>query len=195
MTPESISENKALLREKLERIRSQVSPPIAEAASQGVWNILRGLPEFKKAEGIGAFASTSNEINTISILQGVLGLGKKLYLPRVVKDRTHFDYCQVQDLKNLEAGAYGILEPTDRRSVEWAQLDLVLVPGLAFDRKGNRLGFGKGYYDRILPNLKKSALTVGLAYSFQIVEQVPFTSDDVPMKALLTEKGFTACGK
>jgi|SRR5579872_6780357 len=188
-----INQNKDILREKLKQIRAQVTPGMAEAASQSAWTVLIGLPEFKKAVGIGAFASTPNEINTFPILEGVLKGGKKLYLPKVVKDKTHFDYYPLHDLKDLAPGAFGILEPTGRRPADWGELDLVLVPGLAFDRNGNRLGFGKGYYDHILPHLKKTVLVIGLAYSFQIVEQVPFTSEDFPMKALLTEKEFRRC--
>lgn len=74
-------------------------------------------------------------------------------------------------------------------------MDLVLVPGLAFDRKGNRLGFGKGFYDRVLPHLKKSCLVVGLGYSFQLVDQVPVGTHDAPVKFVLCENGFFPCSK
>jgi 5-formyltetrahydrofolate cyclo-ligase len=188
-----IQESKALLREKLKKIRDQVDPALAEAASQGIWNILCRLPEFHKAKGIGAFASTPAEINTYPILEGILELGKNLYLPKVVKDKTHFDYYQVQNFKNLSAGSFGILEPSGTHPADWGEIDLALVPGLAFDLKGHRLGFGKGYYDRVLPLLKKSALTVGLGYSFQMVEQVPAEPHDLTLKAVLSEKEFRFC--
>jgi 5-formyltetrahydrofolate cyclo-ligase len=191
----SPDEAKSQLREKLKRVREQVDPALAEAASQGVWNIFNSLPEFHRAKAIGAFASTPSEINTYSILEGTLKLGKKLYLPRVVKDKTHFDYYPVHDFKQLAKGAFGILEPVGHHPAAWEELDMVLVPGLAFDKRGNRLGFGKGYYDRILPLLGKSALSIGLAYSFQMVDQVPVTPEDVPVKALLSEKGFWFCAK
>ncbi|HUO57573.1 MAG TPA: 5-formyltetrahydrofolate cyclo-ligase [bacterium] len=188
-----INEKKAVLREKLKELRAQVNPGMAEAASQSIWSILRGLKEYKKASGIGAFASTPNEINTLQVLEGTLKAGKKLFLPRVTAAKTHFEYFPIQDLKNLKPGAYGILEPAEGQPAPWGMLDLVLVPGLVFDRLGNRLGFGKGYYDHVLPQIKESALVVGLAYSFQIIDQVPYTSEDFPMDALLTEKEFTYC--
>lgn len=193
--PSGAPENKDQLREKLKKLREQIDPGLYEAASQGIWNILSKQPEYHKAKSIGAFASTPGEINTYSILEGTLSLGKKLFLPRVVKDKTHFDYYPVHDFKQLSTGAFGILEPSGTHHVAWEEIDLVLVPGLAFDRKGNRLGFGKGYYDRVLPLLKRSALTIGLAYSFQIVDQVPVTPEDFPVKALLSEKGFMECSK
>jgi 5-formyltetrahydrofolate cyclo-ligase len=195
MTTSPRPENKASLREKLRKIRDQVDPGLAETASQGVWSILSHLPEFQKAKGIGAFASTPGEINTYPILEGVLGLGKKLYLPRVAADKSHFDYYPVHDFKKLSVGPFGILEPSGNQPADWEEIDLVLVPGLAFDIQGHRLGFGKGFYDRALPRLKKTALAVGLAYSFQIVEQLPTEPHDFLLKAFLTEKGFHPCAK
>lgn len=188
-----IGQSKARLRKKLKLLRAQVTPGMAEAASQSVWNIFAKLPEFKKVKGIGAFASTPHEINTFSILEGSLESGKNLFLPRVAKDKTHFDYYLVTSLKNLETGRFGIPEPTGGHPAAWEELDLVLVPGLAFDKTGNRLGYGQGYYDRILPRLKKTCLTIGLSYSFQVDDQVPVSPTDVPVKALLTEKGFSYC--
>lgn len=192
-SPDSSPENKAGLREKLKKIRDQVDPALAETASQGVWALLSRLPEFQKAKGIGGFASTATEINTYPILEGVLDMGKKLYLPKVSADKTDFEYFHVTDFKNLSTGSYGILEPSGHRAADWEEIDLALVPGLAFDLKGHRLGFGKGYYDRALPRLKKSALTIGLGYSFQVVDQVPSQPHDVLLKAILSEKEVHYC--
>jgi 5-formyltetrahydrofolate cyclo-ligase len=183
------------MRQNLKNLREQIPPDLYESASQGIWDIFRATPEFHKAKSIGAFASTDGEINTYSLLEGILSSGKNLYLPRVVKDKTHFDFYPVTNLKIMQPGAFGILEPTGTKAADWAELDLVLVPGLAFDRHGNRLGFGKGYYDRVLPLLRKSTLIVGLAYSFQMVDEVPVSTEDVPVKALLSEKGFSHCDK
>lgn len=194
MTPSSSPmESKAALREKLKKIRDQVDPALAETASQGVWVHLSRLQEFQKAKGIGGFASAANEINTYPILEGTLSLGKKLYLPKISPDKTHFDYYLAADFKSLVVGPFGILEPSGNRPAAWEEIDLALVPGLAFDIQGHRLGFGKGYYDRALPLLKKTALAVGLGYSFQIVEQVPSEAHDVLLRAVLSEKGFHFC--
>jgi 5-formyltetrahydrofolate cyclo-ligase len=194
MTP-TAPDSKSPLREKLKQLRDQVDPAFAESASQGIWNILCKLAEFNKAKGIGAFASTPSEINTYSILEGSLELGKRLYLPKITKDKNQFYFYNVQDFKKLTKGPFGILEPSGNKPADWEEIDLVLVPGLAFDMTGNRLGFGKGYYDRVLPLLKKSTLTIGLGYSFQIVEKIPTESHDVPLKAVLSEKGFHFCSK
>lgn len=178
----------------MKKLRAEVTPGMAEAASQSVWNFLCCLPEFKKASGIGAFASTTSEINTYPILESCLEIGKKIFLPRLTQDRKHFEFFMVTDLKNLASGPFGIPEPDALYPSKWEELDLVLVPGLAFDKAGNRLGYGMGYYDQALPRLRKNCLTVGVTYSFQIINQVPNTPSDVPVQALLTEKGFQSCG-
>jgi 5-formyltetrahydrofolate cyclo-ligase len=113
----------------------------------------------------------------------------------VNKEKSYFDFYPVTDLKNLKLGPFGIQEPTSPKAADWEEMDLVLVPGLAFDRKGNRLGFGKGFYDRVLPHLKKSCLVVGLGYSFQLVDQVPVGTHDAPVKFVLCENGFFPCSK
>jgi len=188
-------DEKAAFREKLKAIRDAVDPGQAERASQGVWNLLKERPEFQKAKGIGAFASIPKEINTYSILEGTLSSGKKLYLPKVNQEKSSFEFHPVTDLKKLQLGPFGIQEPTSLKPADWNELDLVLVPGLAFDSHGNRLGFGKGFYDRVLPRLKKSCLVIGLGYSFQLVDQVPAASHDAPVRAVLCESGFILCGK
>ena len=190
-----VDREKAQLRKKLKEIRAQVDPALAEAASQGVRSALVSLPEFRKSAGLAGFASIPGEINTYPILESALSLGKKLYLPRISADKGRFHYFPVENFKTLEKGPFGIPEPAGRHPAPWEAIDLVLVPGLAFDRSGNRLGFGLGFYDQALPLLKKSCLTIGLAYSFQVVENVPVGPRDVPVRALLTEKGFQACRK
>jgi 5-formyltetrahydrofolate cyclo-ligase len=186
---------KSVLREKLKNIRDSVDSGLAETASVGVWNILKERPEYQKANGIGAFASIPHEINTYPILEGTLSSGKKLFLPKVNQEKSYFEFHPVTDLKNLKPGPFGIQEPTSLKPADWNDLDLVLVPGLAFDSKGNRLGFGKGFYDRVLPHLKKSCLVIGLGYSFQLVDKVPVGTHDAPVRAVLCETGFILCGK
>jgi 5-formyltetrahydrofolate cyclo-ligase len=186
-------EQKILLRGKLKEIRAQVGADLVEMASFTTWVYLQTRREFLRAKSVAAFSSIQGEVDTLTLLEGVLKAGKKLYLPRVSKDRSQLGFYEVKDLTKLEPGAFGILEPQPRRPARVGDLDMMILPGLAFDRRGSRLGFGKGYYDRILPSLKKSALSVGLCYSFQVIDRVPVNGADVPVKALLHEKGFELC--
>jgi len=184
---------KTQLREKLKQIRNQVTSDMAEMAALTTWVYLQTRKEFVQAESVAAFSSIQGEVNTLTILEGVLKLNKKLFLPRVSNDRSHLGFYEVKDLRGLAPGAFGILEPPIQHPARVEDLDMMILPGLAFDLKGSRLGFGKGFYDRILPRLKKSALSVGLCYSFQVIEKVPVTGADVPVKALLHENGFVTC--
>jgi len=95
----------------------------------------------------------------------------------------------------LAPGAFGILEPTSGQSVEASELDLVLVPARAFDRKnGNRLGRGKGYYDRLLERLSPRAFKCGIAFDCQILPTLPISPHDVPVDAVVTESGILRAG-
>ena len=92
----------------------------------------------------------------------------------------------INSMDDMKKGAYGILEPKTVRKADENNIDVILVPGLAFDRNGGRMGFGKGYYDRLLESSK--AVKIGLCYDFQILEKIPTESHDVPMNFVITEK-------
>jgi len=193
MSDESIREAKGRLRTNLLELRSQVGPDQIEASSMAVWKTLQALPAYAKTHCIAGISSFRNEIDTFRILDGVLRDHKRLCLPRISGDKTHLTFHEITSLQDLTPGTYGILEPPPHRATPLDQLDLVIVPGLAFDRTGNRLGFGKGYYDKVLPRLRRDALSIGLCYSFQVVEAVPYAGHDVPVHSLLTDTGFTLC--
>lgn len=92
-------------------------------------------------------------------------------------------------LKNLQKGRFGILEPKNKiRLKSFSKIAAVIVPGIAFDKKGNRLGFGKGYFDKFLKKIKSDALKIGLAFSFQVLKKIPTTKNDIKMDFIITEK-------
>jgi 5-formyltetrahydrofolate cyclo-ligase len=96
-------------------------------------------------------------------------------------------------LKKLIPGRFDILEPPMGTALPPAEIDLILVPGLAFDNRGHRLGYGQGYYDRFLSLLKPECFILGVAYSFQIVDKTPNVEHDIPVNAVLTEKYLMLC--
>jgi 5-formyltetrahydrofolate cyclo-ligase len=121
--------------------------------------------------------------------------GKLLALPRVRREPKHlWLHAYPGEPSALVTGAYGIREPApDWPLVEPAAVDLVVVPGVAFDRHGTRLGYGGGYYDRMLPTIRAgnpAAALVGLAYGFQVVADLPGDPHDVPVDAIATEAGL-----
>ncbi len=116
-------------------------------------------------------------------------MGKKILVPYIDGDDLKLSVLKEMD-SDLEPGNFGVLEPTgdSLRPVSTEEADLIIVPGLAFDREGNRIGYGGGYYDNLLKKTNEDARFIALAYEFQITNRVPHDEKDVPVHRILTEK-------
>ncbi len=156
--------------------------------SQKAQRALTTSAGFKSAESIGAYHSFGSETRTDAIIREATMLGKKVSLPRVEGPRISFYGFSSE--KNLVKSKLGIMEPLPHGKTK--QLDLVLVPGIAFDRCGHRLGYGKGYYDRYLS--ESHTFSIGLAYSFQVIDRIPRLRHDKRLDALATENGLVTFG-
>jgi 5-formyltetrahydrofolate cyclo-ligase len=131
------------------------------------------------------FASFRSEVETGHMIRHALQSGKRVILPKVAgKELALYEIGDFD--KDVLPGAWGIPEPREVMSAELEDIDLIIVPGAAFDEQGNRLGYGAGFYDKLLPGFRKS--TVALAFELQIVPRVPADSHDVPVKKIVTEK-------
>jgi 5-formyltetrahydrofolate cyclo-ligase len=138
--------------------------------------------EFEHAKVIGAYFAFGSEVNTDLIIEQARPLGKTIALPRVEGDEISFYKVSSQEF--LVKGRFGIMEPLPYDRLD--NIDLIMVPGIAFDKKGYRLGYGKGYYDRYLSN-RKSRLSIGLAYSTQLISSLPHENHDEKLDAIATE--------
>ena len=146
-------------------------------------------PWFQAAESVMAYAAIPPEADLQGVLAAALDQGKRLLLPRCDADGI-MTAREVRSLSELQAGAYGILEPSpEAKVVPAAQIDLILVPGLAFDKRGRRMGRGKGYYDRFLAEF--AGKTMGI--STLLVPEVPTESWDRTMDAVVTDNGIYYC--
>jgi 5-formyltetrahydrofolate cyclo-ligase len=139
---------------------------------------------YRRAGCLGLYSPLHNEVQTEVVAEQARRDGKRLVYPRVYGEILEF--CQVNVGDGLAAGAFGILEPAGE-PVPLAQIDLLVVPGVAFDLGGHRLGFGKGYYDRTLADCHPALERVGFAYEFQVVEQLPAADHDCRLTCLVTE--------
>jgi len=146
---------------------------------------------FLKSKCLMLYCSNgTGEVETGPIIKKALKMGKKVVLPvTLVKDR---DIAPVylRDIKGLKKGPYGIYEPSgplNKKSAGLKNIDLVIVPGLAFDGKNNRIGRGKGYYDNFLRRLPKGKSKIGLGFSFQLFSRVPTTKRDIPLTSVITD--------
>ena len=125
------------------------------------------------------------EVNTEEMIKLAKALGKKVSVPVCERDNIAIRPCMLDTHARLIEGPYGVQEPTERKCIDPQDLDLVIVPGVAFDKKGNRLGRGRGFYDRFLDTLPKDTPTIGLAFDFQILSSVPAAQHDVKVSKVL----------
>jgi len=187
------SMNRSLLKE---RIRRELLEKRRSMAFEDVYRMSLRIQKrflksrlFRSAARLSLYSSFQNEALTDDIFQEAAKEGKEVYYPRVVdgEDR-HLAFFKVAELKGLSPGRYDILEPPEKdERIDPAAFDLVVVPGVAFDKHGSRLGYGKGYYDRALKAFNCGI--IGLAYDFQVLEtEIPAESHDVRVSVIITEK-------
>ena len=131
------------------------------------------------------YVTFGKEVKTEEMIREAKKIGKVICVPICRKDKETMQPAILKDHAKLKKGPYGVLEPVASDWVKPEDLDLIIVPGLAFDKKGNRLGRGKGCYDRFLNKLSKNTASVGLAFDFQILPLVPTTSYDVSVNQVI----------
>jgi len=165
-----------------ELLLRRISHQRAEEDSKKIAEKFAGLPQLKKAKNILLYYPHKNEVDTRFIIKKLLEKGGfNLFLPKVSKDQLL--PVKINDLSGLKKGYAGIMEPEGEIYPPEA-IDIVIIPAVAFDLEGHRLGYGKGYYDRFLK--ETGALRVGVAYDFQIVDKLPVEQHDVPVELILT---------
>ncbi|MDD5004920.1 MAG: 5-formyltetrahydrofolate cyclo-ligase [Candidatus Omnitrophica bacterium] len=154
-----------------------------------IQNKLFSLPEFIKAKMILFYLSFGGEVETFRMIQKTMSLGKKVALPVINSRNKRLIPSLISDCGyNLELGPYGIRQPKKKhmRNVALDKIDLIIVPGVAFDLHGNRIGRGLGYYDRFLHSLPKEIPSIGLAFDFQVLGRIPsLESHDFPVDKVL----------
>jgi 5-formyltetrahydrofolate cyclo-ligase len=186
---------KEQLRGTMINKRMSVSERSAMAAAHKLWPLLQGLPGFEAHKVVSGFVAARGEIPMEPVLKALLDSGRKLALPRVSREENLMRFHHVRGLGDLTPGAFGILEPkADAPVIPEEEIDLVLVPGVAFDRRGGRVGFGKGFYDLALPHFRSQTPRVGVCYSFQLVSATPQVEKDQRVHWILTDEGLINCG-
>lgn len=146
--------------------------------SQSIKRKLFRTSVFKKAKVVMFYLSFGGEVDTQEMIKAAQKLGKIVAVPICAGNRRVIRPCRLTDKSKLKKGPYGICEPAVKNLIKIKDLDLVIVPGLAFDKEGNRLGRGRGCYDYFLKKLSKDIPTIGLAFDFQILPTLPTTKTD-----------------
>ncbi|MBQ8952632.1 MAG: 5-formyltetrahydrofolate cyclo-ligase [Clostridia bacterium] len=178
------------IRSEVRKKRQAVSGIQVVEMSLRICEKIVTLPEYLKAQRILCYASMPEEVQTRGILWAIHHSGRKLYLP-VVRRNGGMDAVRVTEDTEMKPDRMGIDTPVSGEVLPPEALDLVLAPGIAFDRAGNRLGYGKGYFDRFLAKCR--CPVVGLAYELQLVDAIEPTSHDVPMNKIVTEGAVYDC--
>ncbi|MGM0368790.1 MAG: 5-formyltetrahydrofolate cyclo-ligase [Bacillota bacterium] len=176
-------------RKKLLAIRKKLSAREVRAKSKSITTQLFNTEEFDQARTILSYIDFNNEVKTKPIIKRMLADSKRVVVPITDRAENRLYLSELRDFdKELEVGSYGILEPKEeyQRLIQPCKLDLILMPGLGFDHQRNRIGYGGGYYDRLLAEIPEVE-TIALAFEEQLVANIKTSSHDCKVKQIITE--------
>lgn len=178
--------DKNSVRKQIQETLSKLSKPLYEDYSYKIANRLYEDQDWKEAKVIGITVSRPPEVDTYQIIRKAWELGKQVVTPKCYPKEKNLSFRALNEFSELESVFYGLYEPIVEVTTEVKadQIDLLLVPGLAFTREGFRLGFGGGYYDRYLRNF--SGKTISLAIHNQIIPNFPIEDHDLPVSKIIT---------
>lgn len=183
---DSKPKTKEELRAQASRKRRYIPARQKEKFDKQIYKNIVDLPEWKKAKNVFIYISTKEEASTLELIRNYLGK-KKIIVP---KSHTKFNTLTLHEIKSFDdtaKGHYSILEPMPHTEiVDPKEVDLAIIPGVAFDKKGHRIGYGKAYYDGLTAYL--TCPKIGLAYEVQIVDNIPAQKHDIPVDGIVTEE-------
>jgi 5-formyltetrahydrofolate cyclo-ligase len=186
----------ATLRKLLIHRRDMLAEPDRARKSDEIWKRLAEVQAFQMAEQALFYISHGSEVDTTFMRRLAREMGLTVCAPRSRPGDHHMQFHILPEDEPFSSGPYGILQPADDLPLaDLSKPSVVIVPGVGFDRHGNRLGFGEGYYDRWLAGDGKGLPTVALAYNEQIVEAIPVKIHDIPVQFVVTDKEIIEAGK
>ena len=187
--------SKEEIRKTLLSKRDSISGNDWDKNSAKIMRLIQKSKIYDECDALLAYADYHAEVGTLLIIEDALLRGKKVFCPKVIENSVDFkmDFYEIRSTCDLVEGYKSIMEPIDNpdRSFELERPHLkkvlMLVPGVAFDKDGNRIGYGKGYYDAYLKD-KPEILTVGVCFSIQLLDEVPFNDSDIRLDYVISEK-------
>jgi 5-formyltetrahydrofolate cyclo-ligase len=186
-----LAEEKAALRARMRAVRRAI-PPEERAPLAGLIEArLIDLPAVRRARTVLLFYSFGSEVSTAGIARRLLDRGQRVLLPFL--EETIMEAAELRADQPPVATAYGPKEPPERVPVDPAQVDVIVTPGLGFDRAGYRIGYGGGYYDRYLARLGPHATRIGIAFDAQVLEAVPYGERDERLDFIVTDRETIDC--
>lgn len=184
--------SKPTLRRQLRSYRRSLSIAHQRRAALNLCQQFCRLPALKAAKTVALYIASDGEINPAPLLRRLQALGKAIYLPRLNCAASSMDFAHYKSGDKLVANCFGLLQPQAKASrIRLQYLDIVALPLVGFDKWGNRLGMGGGFYDRACkPSLRKSPVLIGLAYQGQLCLDLPADPWDVPLNWIATDQAL-----
>jgi 5-formyltetrahydrofolate cyclo-ligase len=188
MSEDDVMNMKDILRKSILKKRNALSASEVLEKSTRIKKRIFEMELFKNAQNILFYVSYGNEVYTHNMIKESFMLGKRVVVPKSISDDNSLTLSILNNWNNLELGEYNILEPRKDsiEEIDIGSIDLIIVPGVVFDKEGNRIGHGKGYYDRLLKDYQDIP-TIGLAFGFQIVEYIISEKHDKKIDIIITE--------
>lgn len=187
--------NKKLIRRDILGKRANLGKNDHNKLSKKIIDNIYNSPYYKNAKTIMTFISFGDEVDTHDFIKESIEKGKIIVIPISIPETKELKLSHVKDFRELEVGYYDILTPKKEfiRLVDPNSVDLIIVPGVAFDREGYRIGYGGGYYDRFLSKISKEVPKISIAFDLQLVDKVPREDFDIPVDYIFTEKEIINC--
>lgn len=173
--------------------RNSMSQDEVELKSKKIISKLMKMEEYKKSNTVFVYMDFKNEVQTNNLIKKMLIKGKHVITSYTDTTNTVLILFRLHDIeKDLEVSPFGYLEPKKEnlKSVDIKNIDLIIVPGVAFDRQLNRVGFGRGYYDKLLGSKRNDTKAIAIAYEFQVLDKIPYEEHDIKMDMIITEENI-----
>jgi len=189
--------SQAIIRKRIQKIRESLDEAEIISKSLEVERNFFKLTELKSIKNLLIYMAGSKEVQTKRIINRCLKKNTTIYLPAVDSLKGRISFYRVSNINNeLKKGPFGIYQPKLKEQnllKDENKIDLIVVPGLAFDKRGGRIGSGKGYYDRFLATVPPSKSIITLAFEYQIVDEIALFKQDIPVQKIVTEKRIILC--
>ncbi len=192
-----IRAEKKEIRKKILSLRDKLTEEEIESNSKLIMKEFFSLPEVREGRTFFIFVSFRSEVRTIPIINRLIEEGKKIVVPYTDLEKKRLILCYINKTLELKSGTYGILEPDINKAIRAnvKDIDVAVIPGSTFDIKGGRVGYGGGFYDRIIPELRENVPKIALAFDLQVLEKVPMGYYDKRMDIIVTEKRIIRISK
>lgn len=181
------------IRKKILQLKESLSEQEIQKKSSDIFNTLSNMEFYNNANNVMLYVSFGSEVLTKPIIDDLLQQGKRVFVPVTAPKTKELIVSELKSFEDdLKVGHFGVMEPKKDalRPVDPTIIDLIIVPGVAFDKEGYRIGYGGGYYDRFIPRLADKTPKVSLAFEMQLIDKVPKDKYDIPVEYMITEKQF-----